>query len=102
MTNPKKGFQGKATELYAARHYHEYTSFGSDIDLRDDSNGPADGNCARGFIILDAGSGTLAVDLADGTSKTITASSLTAGAIYPVALRQITTSTDVGRVAVLW
>lgn len=52
-----------------AKTFHVYTSFSSDIDLTDGSQGPKD-VCARSVVALTTG--VLVVKRLDGTSESIT------------------------------
>ena len=85
---------------HSSIHFHLYSSFGTAIDLRSDANGPGNNKLPRELIVIDAGSGTLAVTRADGTTVTITP--VSAGQRFPIAAATIVATTDVGSVLVLW
>lgn len=89
-------------------HWHTYTSFGSDIDLLADSNGPPSsrGQPARRIDVLEEGSGTLSVRLGSGATKTetVTAGDVSAGhaRFEPVFVTAILAATNVGKIRVFW
>lgn len=82
-------------ESYA--HGKEYTSFGSDIELITDASR---GKPASEVKVIDAGSGTLALEFADGTSGTFTA--VTAGEKFFYKVSKILLATDVAKVRASW
>lgn len=85
-----------------AMYAHAYTAFGTAIDLATDANGPKSGKCARGFIVTAAGTGTLAIKLLDGTTKTFTNAAGLVGVVVYLDFATIETTTNVGSIIVLW
>ncbi len=75
----------------------EYTSFVADINLETDENR---GKHASEIKVIDAGSGTLALEFSDGTTATFTA--VTAGEKFFYKVSKILLATDVAKVRASW
>ena len=91
-----QGLRGAATDEHTGSKGKIYSSFVSLVEVRDDS--PSTHDPARGFIVLDLGTGsTLEIVDASGSTVTIDATTLV-GAFVPLAVWQITTNTDIASV----
>lgn len=85
-----------------ALHFHSYTAFGSDIVMATDAGGPANGKCARRFIVLAAGTGTLILTTLSGADKTIGNCAGLVGTVVDCDFTHIKVGTNVAELLVFW
>ena len=83
----------------------EYTSFGSDIDLRSEPPANADAGRVSRFEVVDAGSGGLALRMQEnnaGVGVDVALTSLTAGDVQLSPDKILASGTTVAKVRVWW